>query len=146
MSSAAAPPHVKAGSAIERLAKAIGYPDRIPEGAIAAVLRVDGAEIRAEETSGRVMLAMTLTENADLLPSLSAYAAGRILVEDAALAADPKTGEAFLWQDASATAGMHELLRLFETFMNSCDWWRDRVEALGGEEKATDIMEAVIRP
>ncbi len=133
-------------TAVERLAAAIRYPDKVLEGALSATLRVDGAEITVEETSGRIMLMMKLAVGEEALPQLAAYAPGRMLREEATLAADPKTGEAFLWQDAPATADPHALARLFETFMDSCDWWRDRVETSGGEERTADLMEAVIRP
>ena len=132
-------------TAIERLAEAIGYPDRVPEGALAATLRVDGAEVLAAIAGDRLVLSQRLTGDADKLPALAGYAAGRMLREDAVLAYGGKA--AFLWQDAPADADAHGWIRLFETFADSCDWWRERVDALRGEttglQSADDV---VIRP
>ena len=50
-----------ARTAIERLAEAIGYPDRIPEGALTATLRVDDAEVLASVTGDRLVLSQRLT-------------------------------------------------------------------------------------
>ena len=127
-------PSVRSGgnAAIERFAKAIGYPDRIPDSGALTTLRVDGMEIRAEELSGRVVLSYVLASDAANLPTLAGYAAGRMLREDAALAWDG--GAAILWQDAAADSDAYAFTRLFETFMNSCDWWRARIDALRGEQ------------
>ena len=132
-----------AKTAIERLAKAIEYPDRMPEGSLTAVLRVDGAEISAAVTGDRLVLSQRLTGEADKLPALAGYAAGRMLREEAVLAYGD--GAVFLWQDASADASEQALVRLFESFMDSCDWWRARVDASRAEEK-TEFPEMMIRP
>ena len=132
-----------AKTAIERLAEAIGYPDRVPEGALAATLRVDGAEISAAVTGERIILSQRLTEEADRLPALAGYAAGRMLKEEAVLAYGD--GAAFLWQDASARASDQALVRLFESFMDSCDWWRARIEGTREKERA-EFPEMMIRP
>ena len=134
-----------ANTAIGRLIDAIGYPERAPEGAASFTLRVDGMEIMAEERDGRLILSRVLTDSDDLIPTLSGYAAGRLLREDAVLAADPNTRGAFLWQDAPATADAQSLVRLFETFLNSCDWWRSRIV---GETTNTSesVPEMMIRP
>ncbi len=119
-----------AKTAIERFAAAIGYPDGVPDGAEDFVFRVDGGEIRASVSGGRIVLCQKLTEDADSIPLLASYAPGRMLREDATLAFGELAGTqcAFLWQDAPATADDRMLSRLFETFMDSCDWWRARVE------------------
>ncbi len=132
-----------ARTAIERLAGAIGYPDEIPEGAESATLRVDDAEIKASVSRGRLVLSQRLTDDAALFPELASFAAGRMLREDAVLSFGD--GTVFLWQDAPAEAGGHELSRLFETFANSCDWWRERIES-GEDAAAVDLKETVIRP
>lgn len=132
-----------AKTAIERLAKAIEYPDRIPERSLMAVLRVDGAEVSAAITGDRLVLSQRLTGEADKLPALAGYAAGRMLREEAVLAYGD--GAVFLWQDASADASEQALVRLFESFMDSCDWWRARVDASRAEEK-TEFPEMMIRP
>ncbi len=78
-----------------------------------------------------------------MIPALAAYAAGRMLREEATLAYGK--GNVFLWQDAPVDADDRTLLRLFESFTDSCDWWRARVEERGKGE-AVEISESVIRP
>ena len=131
-------------TAIERLAGAIGYPERIPEGAVSYVFQVDGADILAEEEGGRLRLSLDLPVEDSKIPRFAAYAAGRILREDAVLSYGKSL---FLWQDASVSADGRELARLFETFADSCDWWRARVEE-GLETNQSEAMspEMVIRP
>ena len=146
-------------SAIERLIEAIGYPERAPAGALSFTLQVDGADVLAEERSGRLRLTLSLSDDENLFPKFAAYAAGRMLRETATLtvgelpvgakaAADQPSGNLtlFLWQDVSASAGGHALARLFETFMDSCDWWRARVEERSGEEERTQPELYMIRP
>ncbi len=135
----------ESNTAIGRLIDAIGYPERAPGGAASFTLRVDGMEIIAEERDGRLILSRVLTDSDDLVPTLSGYAAGRLLREEAVLAADPNTRGAFLWQDAPATADTQSLVHLFETFLDSCDWWRSRV---AGETTNTSesVPEMMIRP
>lgn len=100
------------------------------------MLRVDGIEVSLFERNGSLVLAHAFPDDGRMLPTLASYAAGRILKEDALLAYGDAPGfgkaKVFLWQEASADAAGPELLRLFEGFMNSCDWWRDRVAALSG--------------
>ena len=128
--------------ASERLLAAIAYPERIPVADGPFTLRVDGKEILVEETAGRIVLSHVLTEDDSMLPTLAAYAAGRLLREEAALAVGSTI---FLWQDAAADADDRTLVRLFETFADSCDWWRARVDERGKVD-AAEISEAVIRP
>ncbi len=132
-------------TAIGRLIDAIGYPERAPEGAASFTLRIDGMEILAEERDGRLILSRALTDSDELVPTLAGYAAGRLLREEAVLAAEPNAHGAFLWQDAPATADPQSLVRLFETFLDSCDWWRSRVagDAPGTSEPVPEMM---IRP
>ena len=132
-------------TSIERLSDAVGYPERVPEGALSFTFRVDGADIYAEETSGRIVLTYELSDEDSFLAELAGYATGRMLKEDATLSW--KNGGAFLWQDALVDADARVLSRLFESFMDSCDWWRARVDALRGGEKAeTEPDTMVIRP
>ena len=137
------------------LAEAIGYPEKVPAGAWSFTFRVDGAGVYAEETEGRVVLSMAL--EADVtdasLRTLARYAAGRMLKEEATLAYGEIEGQkpgarpsAFLWQEMPVRAGKQGLLRLFETFMDSCDWWRERVVAEGQPSAAADHDTMVIRP
>lgn len=135
-------------TAIERLADAVGYPERVPEGALSFTFRVDGAELRAEESDGRVVLTCLLTDAEALVPTLAQYAAGRMLKEEAVLSYGQPGPSAFLWQEASAEADARGLLRLFESFANSCDWWRERVDALrgGGAQRSDGAEMMMIRP
>ncbi len=126
---------------------AIGYPERVPDGAVSFSLRVDGMEILAErETDGRIVLSYVLSDDAALLPTLAEYATGRMMREEATLSFDSRG--AFLWQAASASADAHDWLRLFETFANSCDWWRERVVERRGDGISTEtpFSEMMIRP
>ena len=132
-----------AKTVIERMAEAVGYPDKMPDGTLAAMLRVDGAEISAVATGDRIVLSQRLTEDADKLPALVGYAAGRMLREEAVLAYGD--GAAFLWQDAPANASDSALVRLFESFTDSCDWWRARVEG-SREADRPEFPEMMIRP
>ena len=141
-------------TSVERLMAAIGYPERMSNGLDAFTLRVDGVEVVAEEINGRLALSYALTNDESLLPTLATYATGRMLKEGATLAygnlptSQPPGVPAFLWQDAPADADAHELLRLFETFMDSCDWWRTRVDALRGNGTAESTVPEtmMIRP
>ena len=132
-------------TAISRLAEAIDYPDEVPEGAASFVFRVDGAEIRASSAEGVVRLVYNLGAEDSDLPALADYAVGRMLREEAVLAAAPTGGSPFLWQEAPGSAGAQALRRLFESFMDSCDWWRARVEGTREKERA-EFPEMMIRP
>ena len=132
---------------------AIGYPERVPDGVLSFTLLVDGGEVIAEESSRRLRLFCRLTEDRSNLPSLAAYAAGRILREEAALAfgvvkgANPEPA-VFLWQEVPADSDDHDLLRFFETFADSCDWWRERVESRRAVDSVAEapFQEMMIRP
>ena len=130
-------------NAADRLLVAIGYPERIPNTDAPFTLRVDGREVLVEMSAGRIVLSVALTEDESMIPALAAYAAGRILREEATLAFG--NGNVFLWQDAPADADDRALVRLFESFSDSCDWWLARVEERGKGE-AVEISESVIRP
>ena len=131
-------------NAVDRLCRAIGYPER-PEGnASRATLLSDGNEILATETGGRLRLVSRLTADASRYPSLAAWAAGRMLRESAVLSCD--ADGAFLWQDEAADAGDRALARLFETFADSCDWWRDRIADAPSPAAAPEFSQMVIRP
>ena len=130
-------------NAADRLLVAIGYPERIPNTDAPFTLRVDGREVLVEMSAGRIVLSVALTEDESMIPALAAYAAGRMLREEATLAYGK--GNVFLWQDAPADADDRALVRLFESFSDSCDWWLARVEERGKGE-AVEISESVIRP
>ncbi len=150
-------------TATERFLEAIGYPERAPDGALSFTLQVDGGEIVVLEDGGRLRLVCRLTDDDSALPTLARFAAGRMLREDAMLAfgtmdgagsaapsqsnATPNGPTAFLWQDTGADADAHAMRRLFETFADSCDWWRTRTEELRGNvAAAAPEMEMMIRP
>ena len=138
---------VMADRVIERLGEAIGYPDRIPNGAVEFVFRVDGMEIVAESTKDRIILKHTLTEDESMFARLAEYAAGRLLKEPAVLAAErPDSGGLFIWQDAASDTSAHDLLRLFETFCASCDWWRERVDSVEGDQPQFGPDQMIMRP
>ena len=139
-------------TAVERLAEAIGYPEAVPGGAMSFAFTVDGAEVAARESGGRLLLERLLwqatdgdDETAARLPaSLARYAAGRVLREEATLAWDPNREAAILWQDIPASAPDERLRRLFEVFAASCDWWAERVKEVETPEPV--FPEMVIMP
>ena len=134
------------GEAIERLVEAIRYPGKVPEGAVSFAMRVDDIELLAEEIDGRIVMSWRLSGDDAELPKLAEYAAGRMLRERAALAYENEGRTAVLWQDAPADAEDRELTRFFETFMDSCDWWRARLDDMRGEGGPVAEEEVLIRP
>ena len=136
------------GSRLEHFLKTVGYPERAGDGVTSFTMRVDGMEILAEESGDRIVLSFALSDDPSVAPQLASYAAGRILHENAVLAYGRRSKgqlSTFLWQDAPADADARTLVRLFETFADSCDWWRARLEARS-EDGSGEISEAVIRP
>ena len=73
-------------SAAERFLVAIGYPERMPKTDAPFTLRVDGWGVLVEVSAGRIVLSIVLTEDESMIPALAAYAAGRMLREEATLA------------------------------------------------------------
>lgn len=143
------------GSAVERLVAASEYPGEVPAGARTHVLQVDGGEVFAEETGGRIRLSRKLTAEPSEWAGLASCAPGRMLKEEATPAVGPVPGEAegkpacFLWQDAAAGADAHGLRRLLETFLDSYDWWRARTAAGRSAGDSADLpaqAETIIRP
>ena len=135
---------------IEKFLRAISYPERVDSDGAGVALLVDGMSIWCEEKSGRIILSWDLEASGMQLGQLARYAAGRILREEAVLAYGRIGGRTscFLWQDAPVEADSSELLRLFESFMNSCDWWRERIKGRPAGEEEPGIAEKtmVIRP
>ncbi len=129
---------------IERLKTAIGYPDGVPDGASSFVFRVDGAEVQATESDDALLLVYNLDAQDDDLPQLADWAVGRMLREDAALSVT-NAGRPFLWQEVPSKSGAAALRRCFETFMDSCDWWRARLEERSGDG-APHFPDVYIRP
>ena len=119
---------------LERLAKAIGYPEE-PERAEdgSAELAVDDGTVRVRTFRGRTVLWRSLgVSDSDTLRDLAGYASGRLLKEEAVLAWDPEAGEAVLWQDLPETEDEGRLRMAFEVFCASCDWWLERCEEFHG--------------
>ena len=136
---------VRKKTRLDAFLASVGYPERASDGAVSYALRVDGMEVVAEERDGRIVLSHVVSNDDSTLPSLARYAAGRMLREDAALTWD---NGAYLWQEVPADADSAGMARFFEKFMDSCDWWRERVDALHGDGGTTDAaMESmVLRP
>lgn len=143
-----------AGSALGFFLRAVGYPEQPSVGVVSFVLSVDGMEIRAEEADGRIVLIYILAESEAFLPRFAEYASGRMLKEDAVLSfgqpgvsASERPAAVFLWQDAPTNSDVQTFRRLFEMFLDSCEWWRARADALrGGSEAAAESDTMVIRP
>jgi len=122
-------------TSIKNLATAIGYPDEVANDATEFTFMVDDGEIRARETNARLYLERSLWKESDdadgsgerLLVKLAGLAAGRILREEAAPAWDARRGELVLVQDAPASFTSDRLVRFFEVFTASCDWWLERI-------------------
>lgn len=142
-------------TALERLVAATDYPEAVPAGARSFTLQVDGGEVFAEESDGRIRLARRLTEDPSEWPLLASYAAGRMLREEATPAVGAVPGNrdgkpaCFLWQDAPADTDAHGLRRLLETFLDACDWWRARTaegRMAGETESVPAPAETIIRP
>ncbi len=134
-------------SATARLARAIGYPQAVPEGASTFTLMVDDGAVTATDAGGRLVLQATLAlcgDKVEELATLAGYAAGRILREDAVLAYDPQGDSVVLWQSIGSGASPMELRQFFERYTASWDWWRARVEEL--ENPKPSFPEVMIRP
>lgn len=131
-------------TAVDALAKAIGYPEEVPLGSASFAFSVDGGTVEASVEKDRLLLTRDLSAASDVdLAQFAGYAAGRVLREEATLAYDPAADRVILWQDLPATADAALLRRFFEVFAASCDWWLARVR---GAEAAAAIPELMIRP
>ena len=137
-------------TSIEVLAKAIGYPDELEEGASKAVLAVDDRDIGVSVIDDRFRLTATVFlaprdgSGDETIVRLAGYAAGRILKEEAVIAWDPDAESLILWQEFPADASEADLRRFFEVFMASLEWWLDRAE--DRTEPAAPMPEYVIMP
>lgn len=127
-------------NALENLCEAIGYPDPLPAGAEAFQLRVDGGVVNARLLDGRLVLSREISRAEADLPKLAAYAAGRLLKEEAVLSWDEVAKACFLWQECPANASSTQLLHFFEIFLAACDWWLARVADLTVEPVAVPAM------
>lgn len=136
--------------AIERLSKAIGYPQEVPVEAGSFDFLVDGEMISAEAEvkkagEGRILLKTVLTEDEEVAGRLATYAVGRLLKENAVLAWDFENRAAILWTELNTRRlSDGEVRRAFESFCESADWWRERVKESGVPGNAPDKF--LIRP
>ncbi|MCQ2403964.1 MAG: CesT family type III secretion system chaperone [Lentisphaeria bacterium] len=130
--------------AIRHLCDAIEYPDEVPEEDGVCLLRVDGGDVRALVRNGRLVLSKVISREEKDLVRLAAFAAGRILREEAILAWDERAAVCILWQEISAEAESVELKKFFESFMDSCDWWQTRKSEFEVPQAA--FPNIVIRP
>ena len=128
---------------VERLGEAIGYPERVPEGAVSFLFRVDDDPVEARAKAGTLLFRWTFPENAPV-ERLAEFAAGRILRDPAVLSWDPVRERAVLWRRTAKGAGDRELVRTFREFIGSRGWWKACVAELT-RPKAT-LRDLVIRP
>ena len=132
-------------SPVERFLAAIGYPEKAPVGASSFSVLVDGGEVMVRAESGRLFFSRALACTEDELPRLAAFVPGRMLREEAVLAAEPGPGgAALLWRDLPADASAGAMQLAFESFCDSCDWWLERVDEFSAP--APEIPPLTIRP
>lgn len=125
---------------IENLAEVIGYPERVPEGAMSFTFKVDDDPVRTRVIDGRLVMEWRFPAEASA-ERLATYATGRILREEATVAWDPAAECALLWQSASKSADAAGLKKAFADFLNSRDWWKARVKELSAPKaRLTDMI------
>ena len=130
---------------VERFLSAVGYPEKAPDGATSFPLLVDDGEVLVRAEGVRLVLSRVLSREAEDLPRLASFVPGRMLREEAVLAAEPgPDGAAFLWRDLPADASAAAMQRAFESFCDSCDWWLDRITEFSAPEP--EIPPMMIRP
>ena len=131
-------------NALERLCEAIAYPESLPDGSTSFRLQVDGGDVLARLLGKRLVLSRVLDRDEEDLPRLAAFAAGRILKEEAVLAWDERASACILWQEMPDTADTPQLVRFLESFLASCDWWLTRAGELNAPPPV--FPDIVIRP
>ena len=130
---------------VERFLSAVGYPEKASDGATSFPLLVDDGEVLVRAEGVRLVLSRVLSREAEDLPRLASFVPGRMLREEAVLAAEPgPDGAAFLWRDLPADASAAAMQRAFESFCDSCDWWLDRIAEFSAPEP--EIPPMMIRP
>ena len=77
-------------SPLDRFLTAIGYPEKAPDGATSFPLLVDDGEVLVRAEGARLVLSRVLSREAEDLPRLASFVPGRMLREEAVLAAEPK--------------------------------------------------------
>ena len=132
-------------SPLDRFLTAIGYPEKAPDGATSFPLLVDDGEVLVRAEGARLVLSRVLSREAEDLPRLASFVPGRMLREEAVLAAEPgPDGAAFLWRELPADASAGAMQLAFESFCDSCDWWLDRITEFSAPEP--EIPPMMIRP
>ena len=129
---------------ISRLARAIGYPEKVAEGLLVYAFRVDGWEMIAEKSGPRMVLKRYLDVGYDDLPQFASYVAGRLLREESVLAWDDSAQKAVLWREIPSGASDSAMKEAFEEFADSCEWWMQRVSDVRAPESV--FPDILIRP
>ena len=132
-------------ASLDRFLSAIGYPERASGGAASFDLLVDGGTVLVAVETGRLVLSRVLSRDSGNLPRLASFVPGRMLREEAVLAAEPgPDGAVLLWRDLPADASAGTMQRAFESFCDSCDWWLERIDEFSAPEP--EIPPLMIRP
>ena len=131
-------------NALERLCEAIAYPEPMPDGATSFTMMVDGADVLLRLLGKRLVISRVIDRDENDLPQLAAFAAGRLLKEETVLAWDERLSACVLWQELPENADDAQLVRFFEDFMNSSDWWVERAGELNAPPAV--FPDIVIRP
>jgi hypothetical protein len=132
-------------SPLDRFLTAIGYPEKASEGATSFPLLVDDGEVLVSAEGVRLVLSRVLSREPEDFPRLASFVPGRMLREEAVLAADPGAdGAAFLWRELPADASAGAMQLAFEAFCDSCDWWLERVDEFSAPQP--EIPPLTIRP
>ncbi len=130
---------------VRRCLTAVGYPaEEIPAVLSSSAFTVDGLEMRIAGEPGGVRFEFRLGAADDAaLARLGSFASGRIVREDSVLALDPSDGSLFIWQRVGSSESDDAIVRSFESFAASAEWWNDR---LGDGKPQDEVPEMVIRP
>ena len=128
---------------VQRLSELIGYPERVPEGALSFGFVVDGETVEARQSGGALLLVWRFPEKAPV-QRLAELAPGRILREEAVLAWDAQSKRAILWQVSAKGADDRSLVATFQEFLDSRDWWMNAVEELTAPKPT--LADLIIRP
>ena len=128
---------------VERVGELIGYPERVPEGALSFGFVVDGETVEARQSGGALLLVWRFPEKAPV-QRLAELAPGRILREEAVLAWDAPSKRAILLQVSAKGADDRSLVATFQEFLDSRDWWMRAVDELMAPKPT--LADLVIRP
>ena len=131
-------------NSVHSLAMAIGYPEKVPDSADVFTFSVDGGAIVAQCLDSRLILKLYLEISFEDLNVFAAYAAGRMLREEAVLAWDERAERAFLWREIPEKADASVMRAAFEEFADSCEWWLQRVAEIDVPKSA--FPDILIRP